>query len=210
MNNLDFEDECAVLHGKKLSLEVSIRALERQFAVLKESDTSYRLHSASLDRKLKSYISDKGLIDLELAEILLKSDFNLPTKFLKSVSGATGFGRTHYGLNTSYLRHNKEMQRMISGYDRRSQNICVSIVHTNDSIALLNSKFGASNLRKTSESKTLAGLKIQYIQVSQELATKELANHKISKSGIGVSRTRHPNDTRHQERISHIVKRLFQ
>jgi len=184
----DRDDLLSVLRGKKLALQESIAAYERQLSALKLSDENYRRHSAILDRQLARYISDKESIDSEKAAILLQSEFNLPSKFLSTVSGATGIGRRQPELSKTNLRADEELQRRISGYDVRTQNICIAIARTNEEIAVLNRKFGEVNLSMVAGSRTLSGLKLQLIKTSQELATLELSDHRITLSGLGAAR----------------------
>jgi len=204
----DNDDTIAVLRGKKLALEEVISSYERQLP----SDVHYRRNNASQNRQLKHYLQDKNPVDNECVvyhnKHLLRGDFNLPSKFMKVVSGATGFGKKQSELSGKNLKINTEMQRKISGYDRRSQNVCIAIARTNDGVALLDRKFGKDELLKVAKSQTLAGLKVQLIKTSQELATAELAEHRFTPSGIGVARVWRPGDTFQADRVSEVVKRF--
>jgi len=211
----DFDDARLVLRGKKRALEEAIAAYEEQLSDLKSSDNEYRRYSMFLDRQLARYLSDKELIDNDKAMYLLRSEFNLPSKFMKTVSGATGIGFAQPELTRSNIREDVELQRKISGFDRRTQHICIAIAKTNDEIALLNRKFGEVNLNIASRTRTLSGLKLQLIKTSQELATLELSEHRITLSGIGASRVvalaRNSDDFMiniRRERISDAVMRF--
>jgi len=184
----DYNDACAVLRGKKQSLEKVISAYDKQLSLLKSQDSEYRIYSNGLNRELARYLSEKETVDREKATYLLHGEFDLPSKFVKIVSGARGIGIPQKELNRENLRNDLSLQRKISGFDRRTQNVCIAIAKTNDELACLNKKFGGVNLKNAYESQTLAGLRLQLIKTSQELATLELKKHKVTLSGLGAAR----------------------
>lgn len=191
----EYDDAVAVLSGKKTALEETISSYERQLAELKSSNADYRRENARLDCQLRRYLADKSIVDQERASFenkhLLCGELNLPSRFLKKISGATGFGKSQPLLNGENLRNSRRLQNDISCFDRRTQIICIAIVKTNDEIAHLKKKFGENELLKVSKSQTFAGLKLQLIKTSQELATMKLAQHSHSLSGHGVTISRY-------------------